>query len=193
MLFPKDANAGGTWIGTSDKKRLVCVLNGGFVKHERKSSYTRSRGLIAKELLQANSVNTCVNTLNLSGVEPFTMVIVDWSASELALYELVWDEATKHFSQLPNEPRIWSSSTLYENASKDMRKKWFEQWLVDSKITQDQILRFHHSTEGDPTQSILMKRSYVETVSITSVQKIADNLTMHYEDLVENRTIMVPF
>ena len=41
MLFPKDKVAGGTWIGTSSKKRLVCVLNGGFIKHKRKESTCR--------------------------------------------------------------------------------------------------------------------------------------------------------
>ena len=63
MLFPKDENAGGTWIGVSDKKRLVCVLNGGYVIHERKASYTKSRGLIAKDILKAEHLNDLVKEL----------------------------------------------------------------------------------------------------------------------------------
>ena len=35
MLFPKDGVAGGTWIGVSDRQRLVCLMNGGFEKHQR--------------------------------------------------------------------------------------------------------------------------------------------------------------
>ncbi len=30
LTYPKDELAGGTWIGLSDKNRLVCLLNGGF-------------------------------------------------------------------------------------------------------------------------------------------------------------------
>ena len=35
LTYPKDELAGGTWIGTSSKNRLVCVLNGAFIKHKR--------------------------------------------------------------------------------------------------------------------------------------------------------------
>ena len=35
LLFPKD-KMGGTWIGVSEKNRVVCLLNGAFEKHERK-------------------------------------------------------------------------------------------------------------------------------------------------------------
>lgn len=59
MLFPKDKLAGGTWIGVSNKNRLVCVLNGAFKKHTKKDNYLKSRGLIAKELLQCNNGNRC--------------------------------------------------------------------------------------------------------------------------------------
>ena len=30
IYYPKDGKAGGTWIGVSDQKRLICLLNGGF-------------------------------------------------------------------------------------------------------------------------------------------------------------------
>ena len=30
LWYPKDGKAGGTWIGVSAKKRLICLLNGGF-------------------------------------------------------------------------------------------------------------------------------------------------------------------
>ena len=30
VLFPKDGEKGGTWIGVSNKKRTLCLLNGAF-------------------------------------------------------------------------------------------------------------------------------------------------------------------
>ena len=58
LVYPKDEVAGGTWIGSSSKNRLLCLLNGAFVKHDRKSSYKKSRGIIVKELLGVSDVFT---------------------------------------------------------------------------------------------------------------------------------------
>ena len=43
MIYPKDAIAGGPWIGMSEKKRVVCLINGGFEIHERQPEYRHSR------------------------------------------------------------------------------------------------------------------------------------------------------
>jgi len=193
LLFPKDKIAGGTWIGVSSKKRLVCVLNGGFKKHIRKSNYAKSRGVIAKELLKASSAKDYISNLNLENVEPFTMVIVDWNAVQLHLYELIWDEKRKHFTQLEQHPKIWSSSTLYSEKSKITRKKWFENWQKDKNFSTDNILKFHHSEIGDKTQSVLMKRTYIETVSITSVKKENEQIEMFYEDVISLKKKKIKF
>ena len=193
MLFPKDKVAGGTWIGASSKKRLVCVLNGGFKKHKRKDNYSKSRGLIAKELLKENSLQPYLENLDLLDVEPFTMVIVDWNNNELNLVEVVWDAHEKHITKHKNEPKIWSSSTLYTDEIKELRKSWFQEWLRENEFTSEAILKFHHSEIGDKEQSILMKRNYVETISITSVKKKKNNVEMHYEDLVHSKKNLIGF
>lgn len=187
LLFPKDKIAGGTWIGVSSKKRLVCVLNGGFKKHDRKSNYAKSRGVIAKELLKAANAKDYISNLNLENVEPFTMVIVNWNAVQLHLYELIWDEKRKYFTELEQKPKIWSSSTLYDENSKKTRQTWFENWQKDQNFSIDNILKFHHSEIGDKTQSILMKRSAIETVSVTSVKKENEQIEMIYEDVLLNK------
>lgn len=193
MLFPKDKIAGGTWIGVSSKKRLVCVLNGGFTKHKRKDSYSKSRGLIAKEILKENAIQPYIEKLDLLGVEPFTMIIVDWNNKELNLVELVWDENQKHITKHKNEPKIWSSSTLYTDEIKKLRDKCFQEWIAENDFTSSAILKFHHSENDDKEQSILMKRAYVETVSITSVKKIENKIEMVYEDLVHSEKTLVNF
>ena len=191
MVFPKDKLAGGTWIGTSSKNRLVCVLNGGFVKHKRKVSYKKSRGVIAKEILKEDNLFEYIENLGLNGIEPFTMVIVDWNNDELRLYELIWDEQIKHFSKFKNEPKIWSSSTLYSNEVKEIRKSWFQNWIVENEFTSEKVLEFHHSEIGDKEQSVLMKRSYVETVSISSVKKENEIIKMQYEDVVHSKNTVI--
>ncbi|MCF6168882.1 NRDE family protein [Lutibacter sp.] len=187
MVFPKDKTAGGTWIGTSSKNRLICVLNGAFKKHVKKKKYKKSRGVIAKEILKEDDFLQYVERLDLKGIEPFTMIIIDWNKGQLNLYELIWDETKKYFNKLKNEAKIWSSSTLYSNTIKEKRKQWFHKWVSENEFTSEAILNFHHSENGDKEQSVLMKRSYVETVSITSVKKERDLIEMQYADVVHNQ------
>jgi len=193
MLFPKDKTAGGTWIGISSKNRLICVLNGAYKKHVRKGIYRKSRGVIAKEILQITNLKKYIENIHLEEIEPFTMVIVDWNNNQLNLYELIWDEQIKHFVKLKNEPKIWSSATLYSNEMKEIRKQWFQNWIDNNEFASSAILNFHHSEIGDKEQSVLMKRSYVETVSITSVKKEATTIEMLYEDIVHNKVTQSSF
>jgi len=186
LVFPKDKKAGGTWIGTSSKNRLVCVLNGAFEEHIRKEKYSKSRGVISKEILKSDRFIDYINHLDLTNIEPFTMVIVDWNNPTLDLYEFIWDEHKKHFSNLENVSKIWSSSALYKDDMQEVRKTWFKNWVSENKFETSTILNFHHSEIGDKEQSILMKRPKVETVSITSVKKDGLEIEMLYEDLIYN-------
>jgi len=190
LFYPKDGQAGGTWIGTSDKNRLICLLNGGFENHKQKESYVKSRGLIVKELLKANHINHACNAIDLENVEPFTLVIVVWN-NELNLYEFVWDGNKKHFKILTQENHIWSSSTLYTNTMKNLRKSWFKKWEEEhlrrnskSEKVKNDILEFHHTAgEGNPEVDVLMKRPNVGTVSITQVIKNNEGIKMDYEEI----------
>jgi uncharacterized protein with NRDE domain len=193
MVFPKDKEAGGTWIGASSNNRLVCVLNGAFVKHKRKEKYRKSRGVIAKEMLQVTTLKEYIKNLNLDEIEPFTMVILDWNENQLKLYELIWDGEKKHFKKLKNKPKIWSSSTLYKEAVKEIRKNWFKDWIANNKFTSQAILAFHHSEIGDKEQAVFMKRKYVETVSITSIKKEDTSVEMLYEDVVHDKKQVLHF
>ena len=186
LVFPKDKLAGGTWIGTSSTKRLVCVLNGAYENHKKKNSYKKSRGLIVKEILKDEDFITFIENLNLEGIEPFTLIIVDWN-NGLNLYELIWDEQHKQFSKLKNEPKIWSSSTLYSSEIKEVREKWFKDWVANNEFSSNTILAFHTSEIGAKEQSILMKRPSVETVSITSVKKEEAVIEMNYNDVVHSK------
>ncbi|WP_158839132.1 NRDE family protein [Polaribacter sp. L3A8] len=191
LTYPKDELAGGTWVGLSEKKRLVCLLNGGFEKHVRKSSYKMSRGIIVKNILSADDAVSYVNNFDFKDIEPFTLILVDWK-NQLETYDLVWDGTIKHFNKLPQEPKIWSSSTLYTEEMKEMRKQWFADWLLkNKKFHQDKIVAFHQNENlGTLGTSPKMKREFVETVSITSIEKRALDIKMDYLDFVNASKIM---
>ena len=185
LLFPKDKIAGGTWIGVSEKKRLICVLNGGFELHKRKATYRLSRGIVAKDFLVTNTIETCIDNYNFKGIEPFTIIISDWN-SGLRFYELIWDGHNKHFSKLPLEPHIWSSSTLYNPSMKAQRLQWFENYKTENKLTSESILNFH-KTAGVHNQDfgVIMNRGFVKTTSITQVEKTNNQINMRYESLLD--------
>lgn len=183
MLFPQDELAGGTWIGASDNNRLVCLLNGAFENHVRQVPYRKSRGVVVKEFLAANTIIPFVEAYDFSNIEPFTLIIADWN-KELRLFELVWDGTEKHFGQLPLVPHIWSSSSLYDSRMKAIRKGWFSDFLKENKQDAESILDFHHTAgREDKNTAVLMDRGFVKTVSITQVHKSGMNVYMNYENI----------
>lgn len=186
LLFPKDKVAGGSWIGVSEKKRVLCVLNGGFVTHERKASYRLSRGVVMKELLVAENLDKTIQDYNLKGVEPFTLVIVDWNSS-MEFKELVWDGKDKHYQNLPLEPKIWSSSSLYNDSMKKERLQWFNDFKVERDLSSDTIMEFHKSAgEGNEDYGVIMDRFFVKTTSITQTIKTDNEVLMNFENLQTN-------
>ena len=51
MLFPKDGDAGGTWVAAHENGNAIVFLNGGLVAHVPNPPYRKSRGLILLDLL----------------------------------------------------------------------------------------------------------------------------------------------
>jgi len=193
LLYPKDEVAGGTWIGSSSKNRLLCLLNGAFVKHDRKSSYKKSRGIIVKELLEVIDVFAEIHQYDFNDIEPFTLLIVDWN-SELKLIELIWDGTKAQITNLPLEPKIWSSSTLYNAEMKLMRKQWFEEFLSQNGSSSKELLYFHeHYGIGDSMLDLKIDRGLLKTVSITMFEKKNTDIQVVYKDLLQQETEKLKF
>ncbi len=187
VLFPKDIKAGGTWLGISGKKRLVCLLNGGFTAHERQDEYRMSRGVIVTQLLACEDSEKQIKTFDFNGIEPFTIVLVEWQKN-LQIFEFVWDGTTVHFSEKPLAPHIWSSSLLYTKQMKEQRESWFSEFLFENlRPTKDELLNFHKTAgELDKNSALIMDRGFVKTKSITQVVFDGKQLNMKYEDILSN-------
>ncbi|GAA4108563.1 NRDE family protein [Aquimarina addita] len=193
MLFPKDAVAGGTWIGLSDNNTMVCLLNGGFELHKRNTSYSKSRGIVVKDLLEAKDIKKAMEAYLLSGIEPFTIIAADWQ-SELAFYELVWDGEKKHFKKLENTTYIWSSSTLYTSEMKTKREGWFRTFEQNNVLTSDVLLDFHKNAGiGDKNIDLRIDRGLLKTRSITQIVKNEEEVSMRYENLQDQEVHTVVF
>lgn len=191
LFYPKDEVAGGTWIGVSEYKRLVCLLNGGFLYHDPTIKFPKSRGIVVKSILTSKSLLETLNTINLEGVAPFTLVVVDWH-TDAKVYELVWCRGEKKITTLrAGQSYIWSSSTLYNHEMKTLRNKWFKEEVVSlPNVTMNEILKFHQNESlGNSEIAPKMKRNIVETISTTMVACHDEILSMEYYDYVKKERL----
>ncbi|WP_026837761.1 NRDE family protein [Gillisia sp. JM1] len=193
MLYPKDKLAGGTWIGLSEQKRLICLLNGEFKPHVRETSYRLSRGVVVKDLLAAVSIDEAVENYNFKNIEPFTIVAVDWN-SGLRFLELVWDGKIKHFKDLELKSHIWSSSPLYSSEMKTIREQWFLEFQNDKSLSAEALWEFHTSAGiGDANIDVIMDRGFVKTQNISQIEKTSEEIKMKFMDLKDRDIIEIEF
>lgn len=178
LIYPKDATAGGSWIALKNSGDAAVLLNGAFVKHQRISAYRKSRGLVFLDIIQAEKPLTSFRDLPLNDIEPFTLVLF----INQMLFECRWDGAKKYLSQLNTaQPHIWSSVTLYDEATRDQRKESLCKWYKEGDVTQDSILGFHRAAQ--------IKQGEIATVSITSIRIKAGEGRLKYYDLSPGNTL----
>lgn len=186
LLYPRDQEAGGTWIGVSDRNRVICLLNGGFEPHKRQPPYRKSRGLVVKDLLKAPDLTQAALRYDYEDIEPFTCVIVDCPEIEIYSYELVWDGVNRHFKKLERGSNIWSSSLLYSQEVRRDREERFRRFRSNMDLTAENLLNFHASKGSEKGEGLIIDRGFLKTRSITQVLHHNGKLTMYYQDLLED-------
>ena len=183
LYFPKDKEAGGTWLGISEHLRCICLMNGAEKAHVRKPEYRKSRGVVVKDFLSRKKLKKALREYKLEGIEPFTMIIVDWH-NGLIFYELLWDGVNRKVRKLPMKEHIWSSSPLYNEAMKDLRRKWFRQLKETKGFSSSALLDFHNNAgEGNKEYDLIIDRGFLRTQSISQVQNSTKELRFTYENL----------
>ncbi|RZJ68933.1 NRDE family protein [Flavobacterium sp.] len=189
LFFPKDPRAGGTWFASDKSANVLVLLNGAFDTHEHRPPYRRSRGLIVLDLLSCESAIENWSAINLTEVEPFTIVLFE----NRHLYELRWDGNLKFRKDLAsNENHIWSSATLYPKEIRDRREKWFSEFLSKNPNPSPQdMLGFHRYTKNSDSQNGLVidrKGISLQTLSITQAAIDGHSIQFQHSNLVENST-----
>lgn len=184
IIFPKDPKAGGTWVAHSETK-IVVLLNGAQEKHLPKPYYRKSRGLVVLELISAENSLLYWQSVDLTDIEPFTIVLFENNK----LVQFQWNEVEKSEEEKDeNQFHIWSSSTLYSKEIREQRKIWFTNFIKENKNPlSDEILHFHQFTESENKEYGLQinRNGTLKTISITQCQVTQDNIVMRYLDLFE--------
>jgi uncharacterized protein with NRDE domain len=189
LIFPKDAEAGGTWIAMKEDGNAAVLLNGAFICHVAEPPYRKSRGQIFLDVFAHNLPSTAFREIDLDDIEPFTFVLLE----NTSLYEFRWDGNEKYCKQLPpHSPHIWSSATLYDGLVVKKREQWFTSFLNNNSLpTQSDILSFHRFTgDGDNNNDLLMSRNNgLSTVSITGMLLTAERGSIKYLDIKEDTSV----
>jgi hypothetical protein len=193
LLFPKDAIAGGTWLGISDRRRVIGLLNGGFKRHYPKGHYRQSRGLVVVDLLKSEDLEKELGIYGFAGIEPFTLVVYQWSNKPLLL-QVVWDGEHLYREKLPLLPTVWSSTFLFGEAAREKRQQWFDTFVSQNpEADAKALLEFHKNTgEGNPASDLVMDRGFVKTRSISQI-RITQRPEMYHLDLQNKREDLVGF
>lgn len=179
LYYPKDKIAGGTWVGLSSQQRLVCLMNGGFEAHQRKSTYKMSRGVVVKEALKTDDIQDFFESFALDGVEPFTLISIDYK-EKLQIWRWVWDGLEKHLFAEAVEPQIWSAAMTYNPQQRKEREQHWKDFLKRHRdITEKEIWDFHHQKKGD----LIIDRGELKTTSVTQAVMKTHQKTLQFEDL----------
>jgi len=193
VIYPKDPKAGGTWFAVDADKTVLVLLNGGLVKHETTSSYRKSRGLIALDIMYSHSPKDFWTQINLENIEPFTLVLYQ----QEKLYELIWDGFGKRITKLDqNKNHIWSSVTLYPDEIRKKRSDWFTQFLKDKgEISLQDMFDFHRNTQDDDTENglVINRQNVLKTLSITQVAIEQNKGIMRHYDLINAEDFSTTF
>lgn len=183
IYFPKDPKAGGTWYAVAQNGTTIVLLNGADEKHQLKPSYRKSRGLIVLDLISSNSPIEAWASIDLSEIEPFTLVLYQDSK----LYQLRWNEVEKTTLNLDvSQNHIWSSSTLYPKDIREKRANWFHTFLdAKPEVDEKEMFNFHRYTEGENQENglIINRNNVMKTLSITQSVIEKNNIVLSYVDL----------
>ncbi|MBF2708422.1 NRDE family protein [Flavobacterium soyangense] len=187
VTFPKDQKGGGTWYAVNEDVTVLVLLNGAAEKHELKTSYKKSRGLVVLDIIGCNSPILEWETIDLTGIEPFTLVLFQ----DKKLFQLRWNEINKETILLDaSQNYIWSSSTLYSAELRQKRAQWFSAFL-DTKqdFSSKELFHFHRYTEEQNQEhGLVINRSDVlKTVSITQTVIENNKVKICYNDLITEK------
>lgn len=165
--FPMDEMSGGTWVLTS-KLWSTAILNGALENHKRNPPYRHSRGIFPFMLLEFDNIENYVQSLDLSGIEPFTQVIFNHDSEDL--YVLYWDEKEINLVHTEEDCLVLSSAPLYSQKEKEYHKKAIANL---KNPTADELALLHKELAWEYNKDIPMLKT-------TSQVQIVANLTNKY-------------
>lgn len=188
LLFPKDQEAGGTWIAAS-KNRVATILNGAFDRHKHEPPYERSRGLVLLDSFKFDIIEDFVNKYDFKGIEPFTYISFE-KKEHIVITEIRWDEEEVFVRNLDSKsPQLWRSATLYTKDDELKKQDKYLRLCSTQELSDSQLLEFHllDGKIEDNNDIILNRTSFgVQTTATTQIIFGNENVSMKYLNHLSN-------
>lgn len=184
IFYAKDTQANGTWFAADNKGNAVVLLNGGFKRHESKSSYRKSRGLVVLDIISSMNAIETLEDYPFQDIEPFQMIV---KAND-HLKRMVWDGEQKFFFDLNSPHYIFSSVTLYEKDIIREREKLFLSFL-EGKTNPNaaDLFAFHQQNHDEENGFVMNRNNRVKTISISQLVLGKETSQYRYLDLQLNQ------
>lgn len=180
-LAPLDGNFGGSWVAVNEFGITLALLN----RPGSGAHATRSRGLLVRELMGAQSLEELEETMTgrrLAAFAGFSMVALE-PARTAVLFE--WDgrQLTTSWNA---EQQMPLTSSSFDPAGVEFRRR--EEFGVRAqtaaRLDAELLFEFHrsHGLHGDrpSAYTTCMHRSGAQTVSFTWVEVAASQVRMFY-------------
>ncbi len=197
VFFPKDPQAGGTWVAAGAKHSL-CLMNGAFDKHIPQPPYRMSRGVMLLDFFRYDDIDSFCSEYDFAGIENFTMILLKGRAETLC--EIRWDGLKlSRFDHPCDAPKLWASAPLYPKDLVQKRRAFFFEHLnIFFDNAREHILRFHTNSQGDDiAQRVCLSplENGLQTLSITSIMRSEMENSITYVDKVsgESHSLKIDF
>jgi hypothetical protein len=179
LLYPVDAQAGGSWIGANNGGLIAALLN----RYQAPTiSNARSRGAIIPELLQSRDAATAIERFKQLDPEPYNPFDCVLLSPELC-YQFSWDR--EHFSWQQREigsGLMWTSSSERLSAVTAYRQQQFAQCL-QAGADAHAIGRLHLQQPAAMAGSaIFMSRPQTHSKSLVQISLTEKQLGLQYFD-----------
>ncbi|MSR63259.1 MAG: hypothetical protein EXS08_12525 [Planctomycetes bacterium] len=174
-LAPRDADAGGTWLGVNEHGLALGLLNAWDARGL--PAEPRSRGLLVRELLSARAGDEVLERLERVELERYRGFTLACFEPGRAPRVRAWDG--RELTQ-PDVRAPLCSSSLERGRAQLERERVFVQ-LVGARVEREAFERFHasHAPERGPW-SPCMHRADASTVSASQVRVDARAVALRY-------------
>lgn len=180
-LFPTDPDGGGTWIGVNQYGLVLAVLNNYQADANHESSFSRSRGVLVRNLLSCSSgpaVRAAIENEAYQECRPFLLLVFTrGGAVELASWNgrnLAWSE--------PRE-QVLTTSGYRPDEVAGKRLALYRELVGREGMTPSTLEVFHRSRDpADGAGSVCMTRDDAATVSMTRIVVTPGEAVLRYLD-----------
>ena len=178
FIAPTDGDSGGTWIAVNEFGMSLCLLNG----PAGAQTGRRSRGLLARELIWAESASECglwLKQFDLSALAPFTLLILEPERpAALAHWDGEWlSMVADAGGAMPLTSSSYDPAGVRRLRCDEFRRRVGPEGRADPAT----LYGFHTSHREQPdAYSPCMHRTDAETVSFSWVVVTRDEVRFFY-------------